>query len=149
MRRGWSRDSGQRDEAVRGRRDQAEDRSLYNYCGVRGLNCNRTGESCQSVDASFQFTTPGLTSVALRPLLALRTPLGESRRTELTNWQLRYWQLSPVLLHFLTARAHSHINRYFGPLPPSLGVHLGPMTSVALQSTQFAGLTTSRSPSRS
>jgi len=42
-----------------------------------------------------------------------------------------------------------HICRYFGPLPPSLGVHLGPSTSVALQSMQLAGLTTNRSPSRS
>jgi hypothetical protein len=42
-----------------------------------------------------------------------------------------------------------HIARYFGPLPPSLGVQRGPSTSVALQSTQFGGFTLSRSPSRS
>lgn len=38
----------------------------------------------------------------------------------------------------------NHIKRYFGPLPPSRGVHRGPTTSVALQSTQFGGFT--RSP---
>ena len=48
-----------------------------------------------------------------------------------------------------TIAHRDHIARYFGPLPPSRGVHRGPSTSVALQSMQFAGLTTSRSPSRS
>ena len=36
-----------------------------------------------------------------------------------------------------------------GPLPPSRGVQRGPSTSVALQSTQFGGLTRSSSPTRS
>ena len=42
-----------------------------------------------------------------------------------------------------------YIRLYAGPLPPSRGVHRGPMTSVALQSTQFGAFTTSRSPSSS
>ena len=45
--------------------------------------------------------------------------------------------------------AWTHIKRYRGPLSPSRGVHRGPMTSVALQSIQFAELTISLSPSRS
>jgi hypothetical protein len=35
----------------------------------------------------------------------------------------------------------SYIRLYLGPLPPSRGVHLGPSTSVALQSTQFGAFT--------
>jgi hypothetical protein len=46
-------------------------------------------------------------------------------------------------------RDHAYISRYRGPLPPSRTVHRGPITSVALQSMQFAGFRTSRSPSRS
>ena len=42
-----------------------------------------------------------------------------------------------------------HIRLYDGPLPPSRGVHRGPMTSVALQSMQLGAFTTSRSPWRS
>src|SRR2546428_9665587 len=34
-----------------------------------------------------------------------------------------------------------YIRLYLGPLPPSRGVHLGPSTSVALQSTQFGAFT--------
>jgi len=36
-----------------------------------------------------------------------------------------------------------YIRLYFGPLAPSRGVHRGPSTSVALQSTQFGALTRS------
>src|SRR2546430_11191211 len=39
--------------------------------------------------------------------------------------------------------AESYIRLYLGPLPPSRGVHLGPSTSVALQSTQFGAFTRS------
>jgi hypothetical protein len=42
-----------------------------------------------------------------------------------------------------------YIPRYLGPLPPSRGVHRGPSTSVALQSTQLGGFTLSPSPTRS
>jgi hypothetical protein len=43
----------------------------------------------------------------------------------------------------------AYIARYLGPLPPSRGVHRGPTTSVALQSTQLGGFTRSSSPTRS
>jgi hypothetical protein len=36
-----------------------------------------------------------------------------------------------------------HIRLYAGPLPPSRGVQRGPITSVALQSTQLGAFTTS------
>ena len=42
-----------------------------------------------------------------------------------------------------------HILRYFGPLPPSLGVHRGPKTSVALQSIQFGAFTRKAPSTRS
>jgi len=42
-----------------------------------------------------------------------------------------------------------YIARYLGPLPPSRGVHRGPSTSVALQSTQLGGFTRSSLPARS
>src|SRR6267378_2008498 len=40
-----------------------------------------------------------------------------------------------------TAGTKSYIRLYLGPLPPSRGVHRGPSTSVALQSTQFGAFT--------
>jgi hypothetical protein len=43
----------------------------------------------------------------------------------------------------------AYIARYLGPLPPSRGVHRGPSTSVALQSTQLGGFTRSSLPTRS
>src|SRR4051812_28745164 len=49
----------------------------------------------------------------------------------------------------VTGSQGAHMSRYLGPLPPSRGVHRGPSTSVALQSTQFGGLTRSSSPTRS
>jgi len=45
------------------------------------------------------------------------------------------WPRGPHLLH------RRYIRLYFGPLPPSRGVHRGPSTSVALQSTQFGAFT--------
>ena len=40
----------------------------------------------------------------------------------------------------LEPRLEAYMRLYFGPLPPSRGVHRGPRTSVALQSTQFGAL---------
>ena len=47
------------------------------------------------------------------------------------------------LLSQVNTRRRSYMRLYFGPLPPSLGVHRGPTTSVALQSTQFGAFTLS------
>jgi len=62
-------------------------------------------------------------------------------------------QALPVVTHERQSRPgrfnERHILLYRAPLPPSRGVQRGPMSSVALQSMQFAGLTTNRSPSRS
>src|SRR5690242_7065774 len=37
--------------------------------------------------------------------------------------------------------SYNYMKRYLGPDPPSRGVHRGPTTSVALQSTQLGALT--------
>lgn len=58
----------------------------------------------------------------------------------------RYQEANDTEVYVVTPSPRSagrgrHIARYLGPLPPSRGVHRGPSTSVALQSTQLGALT--------
>src|SRR5207302_504611 len=62
---------------------------------------------------------------------ALRNRLQNCRRRSIVVQRCQRTGVAPT----------PYIRLYLGPLPPSRGVHLGPSTSVALQSTQFGAFT--------
>jgi hypothetical protein len=111
---------------------------FHRLCGTRtkgGVTACSMGP--RSLDAVRQITTHPpfiyVMCVPLQDILETTENLGDLRKSSETT----------------RGEWTTHIRRYFGPLPPSLAVHRGPITSVALQSMQLAGLTTSLPSTRS